>query len=50
MPVHFQTMELSRRLQKSEAVESVLYPMLKSSEQYALAKKQMREDQGLFSF
>ncbi|MCB1223237.1 MAG: PLP-dependent transferase, partial [Mesotoga sp.] len=51
MPVHFQNaMELSRRLQKSEAVESVLYPMLKSSEQYALAKKQMRGGSGLFSF
>ncbi|CCU83787.1 MULTISPECIES: bifunctional L-alanine/L-glutamate racemase [Mesotoga] len=51
MPVHFQNaMELSRRLQKSEAVESVLYPMLESSEQYALAKKQMRGGSGLFSF
>ncbi|RLL85782.1 cystathionine beta-lyase [Mesotoga sp. H07pep.5.4] len=51
MPVHFQNaMQLSRRLQKSEAVESVLYPMLESSEQYALAKKQMRGGSGLFSF
>ncbi|MBN2219940.1 MAG: PLP-dependent transferase [Kosmotogaceae bacterium] len=51
MPVHFHNaMELSKRLQKSEAVESVLYPMLESSEQYTLAKKQMRGGSGLFSF
>ncbi|RAM59883.1 cystathionine beta-lyase [Mesotoga sp. SC_3PWM13N19] len=51
MPVHFQNaMELSRRLQENEAVEYVLYPMLESSDQYSLAKKQMRGGSGLFSF
>ena len=51
MPVHFQNaMELCRRLQGNEAVEYVLYPMLESSDQYSLAKKQMRGGSGLFSF
>ncbi len=50
MPVHFQNAMELRRLQKKGKVESVLYPMLESSEQYALAKKQMRGGSGLFSF
>ncbi len=51
MPVHYENaLTLATMLESHPKVESVLYPMLPSFSQYALAQEQMRGGSGLFSF
>ncbi len=51
MPVHYENAKaVASWLEKQDEVESVLYPLLPSYEQYDLAKKQLRGGSGLFSF
>lgn len=51
MPVHYDNaLTIAKWLEGRDEVESVLYPMLSSYEQYELARKQMQGGSGLFSF
>lgn len=51
MPVHYSNaLAVAKYLEKNSKVESVLYPMLDSYPDRALARKQMRGGSGLLSF
>ncbi len=51
MPYHYNNaLKVAQFLEKSEKIESVLYPFLESFNQYDLAKEQMKGGSGLFSF
>lgn len=51
MPYHYNNaLKVAQFLEKSEKIESVLYPFLESFDQYDLAKEQMKGGSGLFSF
>lgn len=51
MPVHYDNaLTVASWLEKRDEVESVLYPLLPSYDQYELAKRELRGGSGLFSF
>ncbi len=51
MPIHYKNaLGLAEFLETRDDVETVLYPLLPSFEQYELAKEQLRGGSGLFSF